>query len=81
MQLHIKTDFSVTGWMLCVITHIHKYAKYHSNSYHRKQVNNVIKKRFHGVSVDKMDITQDLFWTEYTDFDNKNGSFDGDNFI
>ena len=28
-----------------------------------------------------MDITKDLFWTEYTDLDNKNGSFDGDEFI
>ena len=22
IQLHINTDFAVTGWMLCVITHI-----------------------------------------------------------
>ena len=28
-----------------------------------------------------MAFTQDIFWTEYTDFDNKNGSFDGDGFI
>ena len=28
-----------------------------------------------------MYFTLDLFWTEYTDFDNKNGSFDGDEFI
>ena len=28
-----------------------------------------------------MAITQDIFWTEYTDYDNKNGSFDGDEFI
>ena len=26
-QLHIKTDFAVSGWMLCVIPHIRKYAK------------------------------------------------------
>ena len=25
--------------------------------------------------------TQEIFWTEYTDFDNKIGSFDGDEFI
>ena len=31
-QLHINTDFSVTGWMLCVIPHIRKDAKYHSDS-------------------------------------------------
>ena len=28
-----------------------------------------------------MAVTEDIFWTEYTDFDNKNGSFDGDEFI
>ena len=28
-----------------------------------------------------MDFTLDLFWTECTDFNNKNYSFDGDEFI
>ena len=28
-----------------------------------------------------MAVTQDIFCTEYTDFDNKNASFDGDEFI
>ena len=28
-----------------------------------------------------MAVTQDIFWTEYTEFDNKNGSFDADKFI
>ena len=28
-----------------------------------------------------MDVTQDIFWTEYTDFDNKISSFDDDQFI
>ena len=46
-----------------------------------KQVNNAIRKLFHGLSVEKIYITQDLFLTEYTFFDNKNGSFDGDEFI
>ena len=45
-QLHINTDFSVTRWMLCVIPHIHKDAKDHSDSDHRSQVNNVIKNKF-----------------------------------
>ena len=35
-QLHINTYFAVTGWMLCVIPHICKYVKDHSDSYHRK---------------------------------------------
>ena len=46
-QLHINTDFVVTGWTLCAIPHIRKDAKYHSDSDHRKQVNNVINKLFY----------------------------------
>ena len=38
IQLHIKNDFAVTGWMICVIPHIRKDAKYLSDSDHRKQV-------------------------------------------
>ena len=80
-QLCINTDVAVTGWMLCVITHSSKDAKYHSDSDHRKQVNNVIKKLFSGASEEKIDVTQDIFWTEYTDFDKKIGSFDSDECI
>ena len=77
-QLHINTDFEVTGWMLCVIPHIRKYAKDNSDRKHRKQVNNVIKRLFSGSSEEDMNVTLDMFWTEYTDFDNKIGSFDAD---
>ena len=28
-----------------------------------------------------MAVTQDIFWTEYTGFDNNNGSFDADDFV
>ena len=80
-QLHIKTDFAVTVWMLYVIPHIRKDAKYHSDSDQRKQINNVIKTLFSGASEDEMSVTQYIFWTEYTDFDNKIGSFDADEFI
>ena len=59
--------------MLYVIPQIHKDAKDHSDSDHMKQVNNVIKTLFHGVPEDKMAVTPDIFWTEYTKFDNKNG--------
>ena len=67
--------------MLCVIPHIWKDKKYNSDSDNKKQVNNVIKKLFHGVSEDKMVVTKYTFFTAYTDFDNKNGSFDADEFI
>ena len=52
IQIHINTNFSVTGWILCFIPHICKDAKYHSYSYHRKQVNNVIKTLFCGLPED-----------------------------
>ena len=59
--------------MLCVIPHIRKYENDHSDSDHRKQVNNVIKPLFSGASEEEMAVTQDIFLTEYTDFDNKIG--------
>ena len=80
-QLHIITDFSVTGWMLCVILHIGKYPKDHSDSDNRKQVKSLIITFFSVLSLDKTDVSQDIFWTEYTDFYNKNGSFYGEVFI
>ena len=43
-QIHIKTDFEVTGWMLCVIPNILEDAKYHSDSNHSKQVMGYLKK-------------------------------------
>ena len=55
--------------------------KYHSDIDHRKQVKNLIKTFFLGLTENEMAVTQDIFWTEYTDFDNNNGSFDGDEFI
>ena len=67
--------------MLFVIPHIHKYAKDHSYIDHRTQVNNVIKNLFSRESEEKMSVTQDKFWTEYTVFGNKIGSFDADVFI
>ena len=80
-QLHINTDSEVTGWMLCVIPHICKNAKYHSDSDHRKQFSNVIKTLFCGLYEYEIAFTQDLFYTEHTYFDKKNCSFDGDEFI
>ena len=50
IPLHINTGFAVTGWMLCIIPHIPKYAKDHSDRNHRKQLNNVIKIFFFGSS-------------------------------
>ena len=41
----------------------------------------MIKYLFCGLSEEKMAVTQDIFWTEYNEFGNYNGSFDGDEFI
>ena len=67
--------------MLCFIPFIRKYAKDHSDIGNMKEVNNLTKTLFHGLSEDKMDVTQNLFCTEYSDFDNNNGSFGGEEFI
>ena len=79
--MHINTDFTVTGWMLCVIPHICKYEKDYSDSDHSKLVKNFIRTLFHGVPEYEMAVTLDIFCTEYIEFDNKNSSFDGDEFI
>ena len=49
--------------MVCAITHIHKDEKDHSDSNHRKQVNNVIRKLFSGASEEETAETLDYFWT------------------
>ena len=67
--------------MICVIPHICKAAKDNSDSDHGNQVNNLINTLFHGEYEDKMAVTLDIFWTYYTEFDNKIGSFDADEFI
>ena len=59
--------------MLCNILHIRKDAKYHSDSDHREQVNNVIKNLFYWAYGEEMDVTQELSWSEYTYFDKKIG--------
>ena len=67
--------------MLCVIPHIRKDAKDHSDRNHRKYFNNVIKTLCSGSSEEKMNVTLDVFWTYYTAFDNNVGSYDADAFI
>ena len=80
-QLHINTDFGVTGWMLFFIPHTCKDEKDHSDIDCRKQVKNVIKTLFFGESEEEMAVTQGIFWTDYNEFDKNIGSFDADEFI
>ena len=56
-------------------------SKVHSDIDNRKQVNNFIKTLFYGVPEEKMAVPQDIFWTEYNEFDNNIGSFDAGEFI
>ena len=42
---HINTDYSVTGWMLCVIPHIREDIFKNAQNKHHIQVNNVIQKK------------------------------------
>ena len=56
--------------------HIRKDVRDHSDGDNRKQFNNNINTLSHGIPEDNISITQDIFWTEYTELGNKNGSFD-----
>ena len=42
-EKHINTDYAVTGWMLCVITHIRENVFKNEQNNHHIQVNTVIK--------------------------------------
>ena len=45
-EKHINTDYSVTGWMLCVIPHIREDVFKNAKNNHHTQVNTVIKSFF-----------------------------------
>ena len=46
-DIHTNTDYSVTGWMVCVITHIYEDVFYISNGNNSNQVKNVTKTPFY----------------------------------
>ena len=47
-EVHINTDYAVTGWMLYVINHIRENVLKNAQNKHHTQVNNVIKTLFSG---------------------------------
>ena len=47
---HQHIYFSLTGWMLYFILHINKYSSDYTDADNRKQVKNVIKTLFFGLS-------------------------------
>ena len=52
MVKHINTDYSVTSWMLCIISHIREDVFKNAQNIHLIQVNNVIDS-FFAVSTEK----------------------------
>ena len=61
IEKQINTYYAVTVWMLCGIPHICKYMFDNSDCNNMKQVNNFIKKLFHGISDDDMNHTLEFF--------------------
>ena len=80
-EKHTDTDYSVTGWMLCVITHIREDCFKNAQNKHHIQVNNVVKTLFAGSTENDLHETLDMFWSKYKNFNNKNDNFDGNGFI
>ena len=78
---HINTKYAVTGSMLCIITHIREDEFKNSQNKHHIQVNNVIKSLFAGSTEKELHESLDTFWSEYTLFNHKNGTFDSNDFI
>ena len=46
---HVNTDYSMTGWMLCVIPHIREYVFKNSQNKHWRRANSANSKRFNVV--------------------------------
>ena len=68
-EVHINTDYATTGWMLCVIPHINNDIIDNPDGNNRKQANNIIKTYW--LSDYELHVTLNLFWGEYTEFNQK----------
>ena len=66
-EVNINTDYAITGWMLCAVTHICNDVIDNSDSNNKKHINNVIKTLFYGWSDDELHVSH-LFESEYTEF-------------
>ena len=71
-EKHSNTDYNVTGWMLCVISHIKEDVFNNAENNNHIQVNTVIKSLFSGSTEKELHETLDTFWSEYTNFNNNN---------
>ena len=72
----INADYSVTGWMLCVIPHIREDIFKNAQYNHHIQVNTVIKNWFAGSTEKELHETLNMFWSKYTILNHKNDHFD-----
>ena len=80
-DIHIKTDYYVTGWMLSVIPHIFEHLIDNYNRNHRKKFKNPTKTLFGKLLDETLHVTLYTFWSEYTNFHNKKLPLDGNTFI
>ena len=76
IEIYINTDYAVTGWMLCVITHIREDVFKNAQNKHHIQVNTVIKSLFAGSTEKELHEALDKFWVKYTKFNHNNDPFD-----
>ena len=67
--------------MLCVIPHIREDVFKNKHKDHHIQVDTIINSLFDGSSEKYLHETLDTFWSEYTNFNYKNDSFDSNEFI
>ena len=80
-EKHINNDYATTSWMLCVITNIREDVFKNAQNKHHILVNTVIKSLF-AVSTEKwLHETIDTFWGEYKKINNKNDTFESNEFI
>ena len=75
----IKSDFAVTGWLLCPIKEVHDDMSVNCNSSHLQCAKRVLEKLLHPATEKEKREKKDRFRQEFREFRGKTGSFDGDN--
>ena len=75
----IKSDFAVTGWLLCPIKEVHDDMSVNCNSSHLQCAERVLEKLLHPATEKEKREKKDRFRQVFREFRGKTGSFDGDN--
>ena len=75
----IKSDFAITGWLLCPIKEVHDDMSVNCNSSHLQCAERVLEKLLHPATEKEKREKKDRFRQEFREFRGKTGSFDGDN--